>query len=153
MARRLILYGVIPLIVSSPPHHAFETTAFSLITRKDKIDEAGHACDAVESFLTKFDEPAKIRVNVLEFRGHETRDGSFWFRYRESERCDEVTLTLGDLESRVGDAMGEFLAEFDETERACGDVLGFGGHVTRDWGYWFRVSERGPEKYMETVRS
>ena len=129
-----------------PPHHTLVAAALAL---KDKIDEAVHARIAIEAFFSEFDEPAKIRLNVLELRGHEASGRGFLFRYRVSEPCDEVEQMLGD-EGDPKDVFEEFLAEFDELKEAFGVALGFGGHDTRDWGYWFRVTERGLDKFIVT---
>ena len=64
--------------------------------------------------------------------------------------------TLGgniDAESQACDVTEEFLAEFDKLAKIYECVLEFKGHETRDWGYWFRVSECGLEKFLETKRS
>ena len=63
-----------------------------------------------------------------------------------------LTLTdrIGKAELGVGDAVDaleEFLLE------AFWDVLGFGGHVTRDWGLLSWEPERGLEKFMKMERS
>ena len=174
MARRLILFDVIPLFVSWPLPPVW--TALALVRRSRKYDELGEIYvhvdgqeghpphralvaaaltlrdgvgafrEAIGAFLTGFGKSAKVRFNAVGLRGHETRGRGFLFRYLVSEYCDEVGRTLGG----EGGAEDVEEAKFDEMVEVFEDVLGFGGHVTRDQGLSFWESERGPEKFMLT---
>ena len=132
-------------------HPLHRTLVSAALTLKDKIDAAEHARDAIGAFLAEFDEPTKVRLNVLELRGHEASGRGFWYRFRVSEGNDEVEPAL-DGEDGTESVFEEFLSEYDEMVEAFGDILGFGGHAMRDWGYWFWVMERGPDEFMEIER-
>ena len=173
MARRLILYDVIPLSVSWPLTPGWTALVLALrCCKSDELEEfyvhvdgqEGHpphrvlvavaltlrdkhnvVRDAIGAFLSGFGESAKIRFNVVWLRGHGTSGKGFLCRYRVSEHRGEVEKMLWG----EGDAEGVLeVVEYDEMAMTFGDVLGFGGHVTRDWGFVSWESERGPEFMM-----
>ena len=116
------------------------------LTLRDKHDVVR---DAIGAFLSGFGESAKIRFNVVWLRGHETSGRGLLCRYRVSEHRGEVEKLLWG----EGDAEGALeVVEYDEMAMTFGDVLGFGGHETRNLGYLAWESERGPEKFMMTRR-
>ena len=152
MEKRLILFDVIPWFVGWPLSPAWTALLLVVCLRKyDGQDGFYVHFDGLEGHPPHFTpEPAEPRLFVVELRGHETSGRGFGSRYRVSEYCDEVEQTLGGV-GDAEDVSEEFQAEYDEM--AFGNILGFGGYETRDWGYLAWESERGPDEFMTMKRS
>ena len=148
-----------------PPPRA--RTTISLVTRTRKFDglDESYAGDGAEgrppfralgapTLEDNFDDVRDaIETFLAELHGPEMswgRETGFGFRFRVSECCDEVEQTLGGV-GDAEDVIEEFQAGYDEM--AFGNILGFGGYETRDWGYLAWESERGPDEFMTMKRS
>ena len=124
-----------------PPHRALVAAAPTL------RDVLGAVRDAIGMFLAEFGEPAMICFDVGELRGCGTSGVGLGHRFREMGHCGNVELDVGDAEDAL-EATG-----YDKMAKVLGDVFGFGGHVTRDWGLGFWEPERGLDKFMLLERS
>ena len=140
MALRLIMYDAIPLIplfLGRPPHHAPETTFLWL----------------------KFDEPEGTNVLAAGHRNHAAAlYGTFLVEGEAAEDFydnGQEVVTRYEKETKGQEVSERYdegaLAELGETTKFHWDVSRFRGHATRDWGYWFRVLERGLKKHIETM--
>ena len=90
-----------------PCHHAL--IAAALVGQSHFPKEMGANSpefDKIEEFLKKYDVPKKLKREVLEFRGYETRDTGHRFRFRILEGGDSLVKEAVEIIIRVWEQAG-----------------------------------------------